>query len=44
MIILSYTKNYISINILDIIHRPVFYLKADVSETVLYLRLQVELT
>jgi hypothetical protein len=33
----------INITILDIIHRPVFYLKHDVSETGLCLRLQVEL-
>jgi hypothetical protein len=34
----------VSITILDIIHRPVFYLRHDVSETGLYLHLQVELT
>jgi hypothetical protein len=31
----------ITITILDIIHRPVFYLKHDVSETGFYLRLKV---
>jgi hypothetical protein len=34
----------ITITILDIIHRPVFYLKHDVSETGLCLRIQVEPT
>jgi hypothetical protein len=34
----------ITIIILDIIHRPVFYLKHDVSETGFGLRLQVEPT
>jgi hypothetical protein len=32
----------ITITILDIIHRPVFYLKHNVSEAVFCLRLQVE--
>jgi hypothetical protein len=31
-----------TITILDIIHRPVFYLKHDVSETEICLRLQME--
>jgi hypothetical protein len=34
----------ITITILDIIQRPVFYLKYDVSETAFCLRLQVEST
>jgi hypothetical protein len=34
----------ITITILDIIHRPVFYLKYDISETGICLRLQVEPT
>jgi hypothetical protein len=34
----------ITITILDIIHRPVFYLRHDVSETGFYLRLQVKPT
>jgi hypothetical protein len=34
----------ITIRILDIIHRPVLYLKHDVSETGFCLRLQVEIT
>jgi hypothetical protein len=34
----------ITIIIVDIIHRPVFYLKDKVSETVFCLRLQVETT
>jgi hypothetical protein len=34
----------ITITILDIIHRPVFYLKHGVSETGFFLRLQVEPT
>jgi hypothetical protein len=32
----------ITITILDIIHRPVFYLKHDVSKTGFYFRLQAE--
>jgi hypothetical protein len=34
----------ITITILDIVHRPVFYLKRDVSETGFCLRLQAEPT
>jgi hypothetical protein len=34
----------ITITILDIIHRPVFYLKQDFSDTGFCLRLQVEPT
>jgi hypothetical protein len=34
----------IAINILDIIHRPIFYLKYDVSEAGFCLRIQVETT
>jgi hypothetical protein len=36
------TLRTLIITILDIIHRPVFYLKHDVSVTGFYLRLQVE--
>jgi hypothetical protein len=34
----------ITVTILDIIHRPVFYLNQNISETEFYLRLQVEIT
>jgi hypothetical protein len=35
------TRKCITITIMDIIHRPVFYLKHEVSETGFFLRLQV---
>jgi hypothetical protein len=35
---------FVTTKIPDIIHRPVFYLKHDVSESGLYLHLQVEIT
>jgi hypothetical protein len=38
----KYRPTFITITILDIIHRPVFYLKHNVSETPFCLRLQVE--
>jgi hypothetical protein len=46
LILLWLHKQYCNITstILDINHRPVFYLKQNVSETVFCLRLQVELT
>jgi hypothetical protein len=35
---------HITVIVLNIIHRPAFYLKHDVSESAFYLRLQVEHT
>jgi hypothetical protein len=40
----SYLSLYVTITILDIIHRPTSYLKHDFSETGFYSRLQVAYT
>jgi hypothetical protein len=43
-VLMEFITIYITIKILDIIHRPVFCLKHNISETEFCLRLQVEPT